>query len=245
MKYIATLLTFCFFACGSAPKPVQSKAQSVIDAAIKKHGGAKYENTKIGFDFRTRSFTFAHEGGRFTYTSEQVKDGQNIRSVLTNDSFERTVDGSAVELSEKEKTSFGNSVNSVIYFALLPYRLNDPAAHKTHKGSVKIKDDLYDAIEVRFSEEGGGTDHDDVFMYWVNTKTQTVDYLAYLFHVNKGGVRFRSAYNPRVIDGIRFQDYENYKAPIDTDLSALPAMYEAEKLTLLSKIELENITKLN
>jgi hypothetical protein len=244
MKLIFTLLGFLLLGCASQPKPSKSKEQSIIDAAIKTHGGDQYQSAKIGFEFRERSFTLEHEAGRFIYTSEQEKDGRTIRSVLDNDDFRRTVDGSAVELSEKDKIRFGNSVNSVIYFALLPYRLNDPAARKTYKGNTKINGQSYEAVEVRFTEQGGGTDHDDVFMYWVNTQTKTVDYLAYIFHVNKGGVRFRKAYNPRMVDGIRFQDYENYKADIDTPLEQLPALYETGNLELLSKIELENIRSL-
>ena len=48
-------------------------------------------------------------------------------------------------------------------------------------------------------------------MYWFNKETFKPDYLAYDFHTDGGGVRFRKAYNERYVDGIRFVDYENYK----------------------------------
>ena len=53
------------------------------------------------------------------------------------------------------------------------------------------------------------------------------------------------AYNTRVIDGITFQDYINYKAAVGTALKDLPALYEKGKLKELSKIETENVVNLN
>ena len=81
-----------------------------------------------------------------------------------------------------------------------------------------------------------------MFIYWINKKSYEVEYLAYSFHVNGGGVRFRKAYNERDIEGVRFVDYENYK-PKDnsTKLSELENLFRQNKLELLSKIELKNV----
>ena len=171
----------------------------------------------------------------------QSKNERDVYYFLSNDKFIRSINDVVSNLSDKDVVRYSNTLNSVIYFALLPYRLNDPAVIKTLKGTTSIKGKKYHAVEVRFTEENGGTDYDDVFYYWINTQTNTMDYLAYLFHVNGGGVRFRAAYNPRVIDEIRFQDYENYSAPKETALADLPALYEAGELKLLSKIELEEV----
>ena len=123
----------------------------------------------------------------------------------------------------------------------MPYHLNDPAVNKTYEGTTSIKGKNYQVIRVTFEEEGGGDDFDDVYYYWFDAENYQLDYLAYSFHVNKGGVRFRSAYNAREIEGIRFQDYINFKADKDTPLTELPKMYEANKLKELSRIELEKV----
>ena len=68
-----------------------------------------------------------------------------------------------------------------------------------------------------------------------------MNYMAYSYHTNDGGVRFRSAYNPRTVDGIRFQDYVNWEAPIGTPLEELPKLYENGQLKELSKIETEAV----
>ena len=109
-------------------------------------------------------------------------------------------------------------------------------------GEDEIKGKNYYEIEVTFSEEGGGTDFDDSFVYWINKETFTVDYLAYKYATNGGGVRFREAYNPRVVEGIRFVDYYNFKPDNkEVSLPELDQLFTDEKLVLLSKIETKNV----
>ena len=163
---------------------------------------------------------------------------------MTNSDFTRMVDGQEIELSDKKKSGYSGSLNSVIYFATLPYKLQDPAVNTAYKGTTTIKGKNYEVLEITFDEEGGGKDHEDVYYYWINQKTKVIDYLAYNFQVNNGGVRFRSAYNSRNVDGIIFQDYINFKAPVGTPLSELPKLFEKEELKQLSVIATESVKKL-
>ena len=132
----------------------------------------------------------------------------------------------------------------MVYFATLPHKLKDPAVNKSYKGTTTIKGKTYHVLQISFNEEGGGVDHEDIYHYWINTETNYIDYLAYNFIVNGGGVRFRSAYNPRTVDGIRFQDYVNYKAPKGTPLADLPGLLEKGELKQLSLIETEEVKNL-
>ncbi len=233
-------MTLFFWACGGS-KVELSKDKKIIKAAIKAHGGELYETVELSFVFRERRYTAKNNKGLYEYTLTKEKDGQAYFDVLTNDDFTREIDGKMIELSEEDKLKYAGSLSSVIYFAQLPYKLEDPAIISEYKGTVEIKGQTYETIEIKFKEENGGQDHEDIYYYWINEKTKTVDYLAYKFLVNGGGVRFRSAYNPRVINGIRYQDYINYKAPYEMDLKTLPQEYEAGKLEELSKIELEQV----
>ena len=97
-------------------------------------------------------------------------------------------------------------------------------------------------VKVTFNEQNGGDDFEDVFLYWVHKEKYTIDFLAYEFHTNGGGLRFREAYNERNVNGIRFADYKNYK-PLDpkTGLYELEEAYKKGTLKLLSQIDLENI----
>ena len=72
-----------------------------------------------------------------------------------------------------------------------------------------------------------------------------MDYLAYSFQVNGGGVRFREAYNPRTVGGIRFQDYVNYKHENkDFPVQQLDQAFLNKELKELSRIELKNIVEM-
>lgn len=86
-----------------------------------------------------------------------------------------------------------NSVNSVHYFAYLPQGLNDKAVQKELLGEVVLKGEPYYKVRVTFAQEGGGNDYEDVFIYWFHKQKFTMDYLAYEFHVDGGGMRFREA----------------------------------------------------
>lgn len=111
-------------------------------------------------------------------------------------------------------------------------------------GEAEIDGEKYYEIQVTFGEEGGGADHEDVYMYWINQRNFTIDYFAYKFYTDEGGIRFRKAYNPRTVSGLRFVDYENYKLEPweNVDLKTVDELFEAEKLELLSEIKTEDVT---
>ena len=223
-------------------KAQDTEAQRIIDACINKHGGEEYKKAHFAYDFRKNHYEYHFNNGEFRY-EQHSKDGK-IKDVLTNNGFSRTVDGKVVELTEKKASAYSNTVNSVHYFAFLPSFLNDAAVHKKLVGESIIKGKEYYKIKVTFDQEGGGDDHDDVHMYWINKEDYTMDYMAYSFVVNGGGVRFRQAYNKRNVGGIIFQDYINYKHDKDTPVVDLDTLFKENKLTQLSKIDLENIVKL-
>lgn len=220
------------------------KATQILQEAIKAHGGELYDQANYEFIFRDKKYTFKNKGNDFVYTVKSTKDGNTTYDILENGTFYREVNNTSVTLSEKKENSAKNAVNSVIYFATLPHKLNDPAVNKTFVEETTIKGEKYNVLKVTFNEEGGGDDHDDEYHYWINQSTKKIDYLAYNYQVNGGGVRFRSAYNTRVVDGITFQDYINYKAEVGTPLKDLPALYEKGSLKELSRIETEKVINL-
>jgi hypothetical protein len=237
------LFAFLFILLSSACTRTDDEAQAVVDNALDKHGSRQLENAQLSFDFRGRHYTYSRQGDEYRYTREfSDSTGQQVQDVLSNGGFTRYVNGQEVQLPEERQRAFSNSVNSVIYFALLPWGLNDPAVKKEWVGSTDIEGTPYRLVNVSFEEEGGGEDHEDQFLYWFNTQTQTMDYLAYSYKTEGGGVRFRKAINPREVEGILFQDYINYKPASDTaSLEALEELYEKGELEVLSEIRLENI----
>ncbi len=226
-----------------AVEPELDQASKIVNAAIERHGGELYTKSFVEFDFRNRHYTSRREGGKFTY--ERIfedEENNSIRDVLSNDGFFREINGEKTELPEDRIKAYSNSVNSVLYFVLLPYYLNDGAVNKTYLGESTIKGTEYHKIQITFDEEGGGKDHEDVFVYWFNKETYTLDYLAYNYIVEGGGARFREAYNVRTIEGIRFADFINYKPIPDTkDVTTFDKLFEEGQLKEVSRIDSENV----
>jgi hypothetical protein len=217
------------------------KADSIITQALEAHGGKRYDTADYSFEFRGKKFRFQNNGTDYSYSSEIQKGDSLIKDLRTSDKFERIINGQVQSLSKEDAAKYSESLNSVIYFATLPHKLQDASVHKTFIEETTIRGKKYDVIKVTFGQDGGGTDFDDEYMYWINSDTHKIDYLAYSYQVNEGGVRFRAAFNTREIDGITFQDYVNYEAAIKTDLKDLPALYEQGKLNEVSKILTENV----
>ncbi|WGK64871.1 DUF6503 family protein [Croceiramulus getboli] len=235
------LFLLAVIACQSKSKELT--AQEIVDRAIEVVGGATIANSSIAFKFRDYHYRAKRQGGEYQYERCTDENCEERRDILDNAGFERFEQLQAVPLPDSLQSKYGNSVNSVHYFSVLPYGLNAAAVNKTLKGKTTVHGKEYYLIGVTFAREGGGDDYDDEYVYWISTEDFTVDYLAYNYQVNGGGTRFREAYNPRVIEGIRFVDYRNYKPEATfPPLESLDSLYETDQLELLSKIELENIS---
>jgi hypothetical protein len=223
------------FAC--TPPPT---GQSLVDAAIATHGS--FENKKVTFTFREREYAVIRNGKEFIYTRSWQDSLGWVEDKLVNSSrFSRTINGEPVEVSEEWSAKYSESVNSVLYFFQIPFVLNDPAAYKKYLGKMTLKGQMYHTVEVTFSQEGGGQDFDDVFMYWIHPENFTIDFLAYKYATEGGGVRFREAINRREISGLLVQDYVNYEAPKETPLLRLPVLFSNDELKKLSEIINENV----
>jgi len=237
MKYLYLLLIVLFISCS----PTYT-AQEIVDKSIEYSGLDNLKKSTITFNFRDKSYKAIRDNGNFILNRTFVKDSATYLDVLSNNGFKRIINGKEIELSEKDQKRFGNSVNSVHYFSVLPLGLNDKAVHKKVLPSVMINGLHYYKIQVTFSEEDGGEDFDDVFIYWVRKDTFQLDYLAYSYHTNGGGARFRELKEQCVRNGVRFVDYINYKPQNkNIDFYAIDKLFEEGKLKKVSEIVLEDI----
>lgn len=243
MKFYKQVTLFCcvvmlFLSCGNTHDP-----QFIIDKAINVSGGALIEASSINFNFRDTHYIAKRHKGDFLFGRLSTNSTDSILDILTNKGFERFVNEGFVYTPDSMAVKYASSINSVHYFSVLPYGLNDTAVNKEYLEKVDIKNNPYHKIKITFNKDGGGEDFEDVFIYWVHTETFKVDYLAYSYAEDDGiGLRFREAYNERYIKGIRFVDYINYK-PIDekANLLSLDSLYGINSLKELSRIDLKQI----
>ncbi|UII75615.1 deoxyribose-phosphate aldolase [Flagellimonas sp. HMM57] len=213
--------------------------QEIVDKSILDSGGERYNNHSTSFFFRNRKYSSESGNGGKVLKRISFIDSITITDVKTRNGFRRYVNDSLVNLSDSIANRYSNSVNSVHYFARLPFGLNDNAVKKELLGEETIKGKEHYKVKVTFDQNGGGDDFDDVYVYWFDKKTFKPNYLAYDFHVNGGGQRFREAYNERYINGIRFVDYNNFKSKSkETSILDIGKLFEKGELELLSKIEI-------
>jgi len=209
MKYLvsAFFLSSIFSSCTQ-----ELTAQEILANAIKAHGGDKVYNSNVSFDFRDKHYKGEYNRGQYKlarYFSDTLNN--TYEDVLTNQGFQRKINDSIVSVTDEWIGKYSNSINSVFYFFRVPFNLKDDAVILTYLGKSTIEGTNYYKLKVTFSEEGGGEDFDDVFVYWFNDQTYRLDYFAYEYATEGGGKRFRKAFNQRDENGWLISDYINYK----------------------------------
>ena len=260
--FFAACLSLFLIGCGSGdsssdaspgaaatPSADSLTSQAVVTKAVTAHGGPVIDTSVVTFTFRGDRFRLLHNHGRFQYeriTTDSL--GQSVREVLANDSLYREVDGRPVALTDQQRARLNTAVNSVSYFALLPHALTDPAVQSKRLGIDTIRSVPYHRVEVTFQQQGGGPDWEDRFVYWFQTETMEMNFLAYAYGLGEGdsdpGHRFREAYNVRTVKGVRFADYINYTDSTLTPktLERYPDRLGSETLEEVSRIELSSIS---
>lgn len=243
MKRISVYFSLLFILNLTLACDDRSESEKIVAQSIEAHGGEKFMQAQVSFDFRDIHYSIFKSNSEFEYSREFADSTGMVRDVLNNAGFMREVNGVLIDtLNEERIGAFSRSVNSVAYFAYLPYGLNDAAAIKTYEGVTEIKGESYHLIRVTFEQEGGGEDFDDIFLYWIGVDDYFVDYIAYSYHTDGGGVRFRSVTDVVEVGDIRFQNYLNYKSANQNDpVDKMQELYVSGDLELLSEINLENI----
>jgi hypothetical protein len=236
MKYFYLFSVLLIISCKPSKKKIT--AQYIIDKSIISSGADKVSNSEITFKFRDKKYSAKRNNGRFALT----RNFDSIRDVLSNRGFQRFVNEIEIKVTDLMGSKYTNSVNSVHYFSVLPYGLNDKAVHEKRLPSSTINGKDYYKIEITFSKKGGGEDYEDIFIYWIGKEDFLVDYLAYSYHTNGGGKRFRALKEQSTKNGIRFANYDNYK-PINKSISLIDIdkAFEAKQLQKISEIILEDI----
>lgn len=237
------LILVVFLSCENEEKQAaaqEAQINEIIEKTIDVAGGDKYRRATITFKFRDQYFKSRRRGLEFSLERKFTEASDTIRDVVSNTGFERNFNDSVVPVPNSLISRLRKEIKTVHYFAHLPYGLNDKNLAKDLEGETQINGEPYYRLKMTFEQGNSGAAGHDEFMFWIHKDNFTLDYLAYKFVEEEDGIRFRAAYNPRIINGIRFADYKNYSyRDPDINLSQLDELYANDQLELLSTIETE------
>ncbi len=222
-----------------------SRHLDIVDRAIAYHGGDAYQTSRTELDLCSKSGCFhlvaEVDGGRFDYrvSRETAESAIEVRS--TNDTLEVVRDGANVDVEAAKAQSYRDWAMARVYFCFLPFRLNDPSVIQQDLGLVDWDGRKLHKVKVTF-EADSSTDASDEFMYWFDPDTARLEFFAYSYDNNGGGLRFRRAVHHRRIGGILFFDQENLGTE-DADISVddLDAAVVRDRLRHISTVRLEAI----
>ena len=123
-------------------------AQQIIDKSIIASGTDKVSVGSVAFDFRKRNYTATRNNGKFSLVRITKNDSTVTKDVLSNSGFERYVNDEFVIVPDSMATRYSGSVNSVHYFSVLPFGLNDAAVKKKFLKETTIKGKLLSLIHI-------------------------------------------------------------------------------------------------
>ena len=243
MKLFPILILTFFIQTCSAPNSLSP--QQIIDKCIAYYGGNQWEKLHLGFTFRNHQYTLYRNSNKFIYTRTSITENPIVDSLFFTGTFKRYQEGLPLKVSDSMKKVYAASVNSVLYFFQIPKVLNDPAVIKERLEDAEIMGKNYHTLRITFGKEGGGSDFEDEFRYWINTHSFAIDYFAYSYQTDGGGTRFRSVKDRVAKYDMQFQNYLNYQ-PLskNTPLDSLPYFFSNGDLLLVSEIVNENIRQL-
>ncbi|NND70687.1 MAG: hypothetical protein HKN43_03825 [Rhodothermales bacterium] len=243
LRSFSVLLAFWIVLLSSCqpPEPTES---SLIERLTEHQGKHLLDRTHVSFNFRDKHFEVWRYDGLFRYSRGFADSTGRVLEVLDNSGVYRYENGNLVEQVEKRRNSIETDVNSVVYFALLPYQLTDPAVIPKYLGRTTVDGVSYETLEVTFMQANGGRDYEDRFVYWIHPEDDTIDYLAYFYHTDGGGSRFRKAVNRRRVGGVLFADYLNYRAEPDSigsNVHLFSSLFNEGAVELVSEVILDSL----
>lgn len=228
------------YSCQNDSKKITNNTDLIIQNSQDSHGSAVLRDANISFHFRDHEYQRRFENGEEVFVRKTLGAKEIVLDEWKGSFLRRWINGKEISLSDSVQKLYMNSINSVFYFFTLPMKLNDDAVRTKYLGEETVSGTDYYKIEITFDEEGGGDDHEDIYVYWFNKDNYLLEYLAYQYFTNGGGMRFRSAINRQEIAGAIVQDYANYRPIANCSVYELAKAMERGELVLIS-----NITKLN
>ncbi len=231
-------------------EPAESGRVAIVSRAIEHHGGDVYRHSETELDLCSKSGCFhvvaRVDGDRFAFTVSGQSGGAQLEVRSSNDALEVSKDGAPLAVDANQEQKYRDWAMARVYFCFLPYRLDDPSVRQQDLGLVDWQGRRLHKVKVTF-EAGTSTDAGDEYVYWFDPESARLEYLAYSYDDNGGGLRFRRSVRHRRIGGLLFFDQENYGVDGGSadgpglSVDSIDDAYARDRMRHVSTVRLESI----
>lgn len=217
----------------------------IVARAIEHHGGDRYRHSETSLElcsgsgcYRVRVRT---DGGLYEHEVSGPYRGRTRTVRADNESVSVRRDGEPLAVLPEARQALRDWAMARIYFAFLPYRLEDPGVVRQDLGLEEWDGRPLRRVGVGFAA-GSSTDAEDEYVYWFDPETARLEQFAYSFTGRPGGLRFRRLGNYRRVGGILFFDQTNLgvEGP-DLRVGQITPEFVRERMRVVSEIELRDI----
>ncbi len=233
-----------------AQAPAEGGRAAIVDRAIEHHGGEIYRHSETELDLCSKSGCFhvvaRVDGDRFAYVVSGKSGGARLEVRSTNDALEVSRNGEPLAVEPAKQRQYRDWAMARVYFCFLPFRLGDPSVIQQDLGLVDWQGRRLHKVKVTF-EPGTSTDSGDEYVYWFDPESARLEYFAYSYDDNGGGLRFRRNLRHRRAGGLLFFDQENYGVDgggadgPDLSVDSIDAAYVRDAMRHVSTVRLEGI----
>lgn len=246
-RQLAAALMLAAVVTPAAPAETAADARlDIVARAIEHHGGERYRHSEAELELCSGSGCYRirvrTDGGLYEHEVSGPYRGRNRTVRADNDSVSVLRDGEPLVVLAAAKQALRDWATARIYFAFLPYRLEDAGVVQQDLGIELWAGRRLHRVKVSFLP-GTGTDAGDEYLYWFDPDTARLEQFAYSFEGRPGGLRFRRLSNYRRVGGILFFDQSNLGVEGDgLDVDEISPGFVERRMRPVSEIALSEIT---
>jgi hypothetical protein len=217
----------------------------IVARAIEHHGGEVYARSETSLELCSRSGCYSMrvrtDGGIYRHEVSGPFRGRRRTVVADNETVSVSLDGERLPVTEGSGQALRDWATARIYFAFLPYRLDDPSVVQQDLGLETWHGRRLHKVKVSFVA-GSSTDASDEYLYWFDPVTARLEQFAYSFEGSPGGLRYRRLSNYRRVGGILFFDQSNLGVEgAGLSVDQITPEFVEERMRAVSEVRLRNL----
>lgn len=189
-------------------KKVEITGKNILDTCIKHQGGSIFNASKITFTTKDVGYEMINYEDKVKYTmTKSFKDGLHI--VTYDRGFVQYFRNDTL----REKSSYNNLVvnyrlEKFLYTLSIPFNLTFNGTKVERLEDVKIRSTDYYSLHITFAKVEGIPENQ--FILYINKENNQMEYLTLKYDLLGVPISFRKFINPRVINGVLFQDFISF-----------------------------------